>query len=247
MALLLIAGLFLPLFPLSIVLNTVVTRLRHPAIRFVLLLLWPQVGIMALQAAGQLVPAAFVPWALLSAGFYALRLLTVRDLGRWASLFASSVLALVWVLANSGAGIDELRLFALWFSLPAALLALLTGPLARRFGAAYAGLPGGLAGRLPRFSGVLILVVLAGVATPPFPTFFAMLDLLQRLAWPAVLGTLVIWLIWGWAAIRLVQDFVVGPVHPASINDIGRPAMLAYASLLAAFVAAGLYLTGGSL
>lgn len=247
MTLLLIAGLFLPLFPLSIVLNVAVTRLRHPVARFVLLLLWPQLGVMALQAAGQDVPSAFVPWALLSAGFYALRLLTVRDLGLWASFLATSALALTWALANGGASIAELRFFAFWFSLPAALLALLTGPLSRRFGAAYAGLPGGLAGMLPRLSGVLVLAALAGVATPPFPTFFAMLGLLQRLGWSAALGTVFIWLIWGWAAIRLVQGFVVGPARQGSIDDIGRPSTLAYASLLVAFVAAGLYLTGGGL
>lgn len=247
MMLLLIAALFLPLFPLSIVLNAVLTWLRFPMARALLLLAWPQIGLLVLQAAGPAIPQAFVPWALLSSGFYALRLLSVRDLGLWAGFLASSSLALSWALAAGGASMIDLQLFAFGFSLPAALLVLLTGPLTQYFGAAYAGLPGGLAGVLPRLAGVLIMTVLAAIATPPFPGFFAMLSLLQRTSPSAALGALVIWLAWGWAAIRLVQGFVVGTPARASIDDIGRPSMLAYAALLAAFTAVGLYLIGGAL
>jgi len=81
MTLLLIASLFLPLFPLSIVFNGALTTLRHPAARGALLLLWPQLGIGLLQLAPHAVPPYFVPWALLTSGLYALRLLTVRDMG----------------------------------------------------------------------------------------------------------------------------------------------------------------------
>ena len=49
--------------------------------------------------------------------------------------------------------------------------------LERRFGAAYTGLYGGLARTIPRFSGVFVTVVVAAIATPLFPTFFIMLDM----------------------------------------------------------------------
>lgn len=249
MTLLLVAALFLPLFPLSIVLNAMLTRVRHPAARAALLLAWPQIGVSLLLAAGHEIPQWLVAWALASSVFYALRLLTVRDLALWAGFLASSALALTWGLV--GAGALELRLFALWFSLPSALLALLGGPLTSRFGAAYAGLHGGLAQRQPRLAGALVAVVLAAIATPPFPGFFLMLDLLSGFAWTTVSAVLVVWLTWGWAATKLLQGFVFGPPsfgasHTAA-SDLGLASTWAYTGALALFVITGLYLSGGGL
>ena len=247
MATLLIVALFLPLFPLSVVFNGLLARLHGPAARCALLLAWPHLGVALLQLAPQPVPKFLVPWALASAGFYALRLLTVRDMGQWAGFFATSALALTWALAAGGAGWMDLHVFAFWFSLPSALMALLARPLARRFGAAYAGLQGGLVGSLPRLSGVLAVTVLAAVATPPFPGFFALLQLLRALDWSGAMGVLAIWLVWGWAATRLLQGFIFGAERAVPPGDIGRASTLAYASALAGFAIAGLYLTGGGL
>lgn len=249
MTLLLVAALFLPLFPMSIVLNAMLGRVRHPAARAALLLAWPQIGVTLLLHADQDIPHWLIAWALASSGFYALRLLTVRDLTRWTSFLASSALALAWCLADAGE--LELRLFAFWFSLPAALLALLSGPLTSRYGAAYAGLHGGLAQQLPRLSGVLVAVVLAAIATPPFPGFFVMLDLLSGLAWAAMPIVLAVWLAWGWAATKLLQGFVSGPARVSAMHaaaaDLGIASAWAYASALAAFAITGLYLSGGGL
>ena len=247
MTLLLAAALFLPLFPLSIVFNGVSARLRDPVARSALLLLWPQLGVWMLQAAAQTVPQYVVPWALLTSGFYALRLLTVRDMGQWAGFLATSALALTWVLAAGAADSAALHLFAFWFSLPAALVALLARPLARRFGAAYAGLQGGLMGSLPRLSGMLAVTVLAAVATPPAPGYFALLQLLQSLDGGGAVGVLAIWLIWGWAATKLLQGFIFGTGGNVAHADIGRFTMLALAGALGVFVIAGLSLTGGGL
>jgi formate hydrogenlyase subunit 3/multisubunit Na+/H+ antiporter MnhD subunit len=126
-------------------------------------------------------------------------------------------------------------------------MALLTHPLTLRFGAVYTGLQGGLIGRLPRLSGVLAVTVLAAVATPPFPGFFALLRLLHALDWTGVLTVLAIWLIWGWAATKLLQGFIFGTDRTSSIADIGRALTLAFSGVLGIFVAAGLYLTGGGL
>lgn len=244
---LLLVALFLPLFPLSVVPNLILARLRAPLARSALLLLWPQLGVTLLHASQPEIPAYIVTWALLSAAFYALRLLTVRDLGLWAGLLASSALALTWGLAVRGATATELHLFALWFSLPAALLILLTGPLAQRLGAAYAGLFAGLADSQPRLAGVLTAVVLSTVATPPFPGFFALLDLLRGVGSAAALGVLGIWLIWGWAATRVLQGFVSGTGRAPAAADLGRNGMLVYAAALGIFAAVGLQFTGGGL
>lgn len=244
---LLLAALFLPLFPLSIVWHALSARVPHPLWRAALLLALPQIGVSLLPASAQAIPSWFAAWALASAGLYALRLVTVRELARWTAFLASSALALTWALA--AAGVAKPWFFALCFSLPAALLALLEGPLTTRFGAAYAGLPGGLAERLPRLAGVLTAVVLAAIATPPFPGFFLMLDLMSRLALPAASAVLLVWLIWGWAAIRLLQGFVSGGANrpTPAVGDVGRATALGYAGALAFCIVAGLSLTGGGL
>ncbi len=246
MALTLAAAFFLPLFPFSIVLNGMLMRLNNPYARFLLLLLWPQIGIVALSFTNQIIPGYMVIWALISSAHYAFRLLTIRDLGLWAGFLASSSLALTWGLAAHHAPI-EMHFFALWFSLPAALLALLTGPLVKRFGAAYTGLYGGLASSMPRLSILLVVTVFAAIATPPSPGFFAMLTLLQRLSWPSAIGVLIIWLFWSWAASKLMQGFVFGSDRRHGMPDLGRTSTLLYMSVLCAFVFTGLYITGGTL
>lgn len=244
---LLIIGLFLPLFPLSMLQNLLLARLRAPLLRAALLVLWPQAGVALLDALQPTIPQFVVTWALLSAAFYAVRLLTVRDLGMWAGMFASSALALTWGLAAAGARITDLHLFVFWFSLPAALLILLIGPLTQRFGAAYAGLYAGFAEQLPRLAGVLTVLVLGTIATPPFPGFFALLGLLQSIGAVAAIGVLCIWLVWGWAATRLLQGFVSGTGRAFTAVDLGSAGLLAYIAAVGVFVAAGLYLSGAGL
>ncbi|MHB8387232.1 hypothetical protein [Metallibacterium sp.] len=242
-----LVALFLPLFPLSAVQNLILARLRAPVARATLLLAWPQLGVALLHALQPQIPDFVVTWALLSAAFYALRLLTVRDLVLWAGFLASSALALTWVLVARGVDITELHLFVFWFSLPAALQALLTGPLARHLGAAYAGLFTGVVERQPRLAVALTAVVLSAVATPPFPGFFALLHLLRGLAGAAALGVLGVWLIWGWAATRILQGFVAGSGREIAAPDLARSSMLMYTAALAVFAAVGLLFTGGGL
>jgi len=242
-----LVALFLPLFPLSVVQNLILAKLRAPLARGALILLWPQLGVTLLHTLQPEIPDFVVTWALLSAAFYALRLLTVRDLALWTGFLASSALALTWGLAARGEDATALRLFVFWFSLPPALLVLLTGPLMQRLGAAFAGLFAGLAEGQPRLAVILTIVMLSSVATPPFPGFFALLDLLRGLGSTAILGVLGIWLIWGWAATRILQGFVTGSGREIIAADLGRRSMLMYSTALAVFAAVGLQFTGAGL
>ena len=66
--LLLIAGFFLPLFPLSMVFNTLLDKVKHPVARILLILIWPQIGVLLLFAAHLPLESGFlVVWALFSA------------------------------------------------------------------------------------------------------------------------------------------------------------------------------------
>ncbi|MDZ7750385.1 MAG: hypothetical protein U5S82_01715 [Gammaproteobacteria bacterium] len=240
----LLAGLFLPLFPLSLVFNAMLRRAPYPWLRMVLLLAWPQIGLMLVLAAAAPAPAWFIPWALLTSGLYALRALTLEDVGLWSGFLATSLWSLLWLVVAGDGWTLQAALHALGLSLPLVLLALLGAGLERRFGAARAGLPGGLAQSLPRYAGVLVLVVLAVTATPLFPPFFTMLALVFA-AVPAVpltaLALAGIWLLWTWAGARLLAGLVVGPAGGGGAADLSLPAAWAYAAALAGLAGAGIY------
>lgn len=256
MSWMLATAFFLTLYPLSVAFNAAHGGLRHPVARFGLLLLWPQVGVALWTLGGGPLPPGFLAWALATSAFYALRLLTVRDLGRYAATQATSAMALAWGLAYSGAHAMQIGLFVLALSLPVAALSLLDGALARRFGAAHAGLCPGLGGTAPRLAGLLVVTALAAAATPPFPGFFVVLDLLRHLPGPALPVVLIIWLLWGWASARLIQGFITGTRHEGDhgdgpmdgneggIQDASPVTARLGAGVLVVFVAGGFYLAG---
>ncbi|QTR45766.1 hypothetical protein J9253_17510 [Thiothrix litoralis] len=243
---LLLIGLFLPLFPFSIVFNHLLERLRHPLLRVGLLLLWPQLGVaLFLWAGDEAVPSWVLAWAALTALLYAFRLLTQRDVNGWVGFLATSAWSLLW-FALPGAGQHAaLVMDALGFSIPLALLALLAVALEQRFGAAYTHLYGGLAGIMPRFAGLLVFSTLAATATPIFPAFFIMLKTLTLSSPLSAVVVLLTWLIWSWAGVRLLQGLLVGAApQNQQVSDLPRGLSWAFALTLTVLVVAGLFLTG---
>ncbi len=243
----LLIGLFLPLFPLSMGFNFLLGRSRSALLRIMLLLLWPQIGLTLLQTLDAPLPNWIVPLALFTAALYALRALALRDVGQWSGFLATSAWALLWIAQQGDLSMLQLHLFALGFSAPLVLLALLGAGLERRFGAAYTGLYGGLAESIPRFSSILVLVVLAIIATPLFPTFFIMLATIMQAVtlMPLVaVGIALVWLLWSWAGARLLQGLIVGPAGDAEVIDLNRAATGSYALALTLLVAGGLYAIG---
>ncbi|MGB0713404.1 MAG: hypothetical protein ACPGUC_07570 [Gammaproteobacteria bacterium] len=243
----LIAGLFLPLFPLSMVYGALFGRIRNRWLRSVLLLLWPQAGVLILMQADGGVPYEILIWALLTALFYAFRALALREAGLWTGFIAISSWALLWLSARSGTGGDALHLQALGFSVPLALLTLLTGDVERRFGAAYAGLKTGLASNTPRLAALWVVAVTAAMATPVFPGFFTLVTAVGQgisTSLPAALVVLLTWLLWTWSGARLIQGLVVGPPAPKATVDLGAFATWAYALTLGALALAGVATVG---
>lgn len=238
-----LAGLFLPLFPLSMPFNVLYARLRNPLLRSVILLLWPQAGLEVISAFGITVPVWLPVWSLVTSLLYAVRALALRDIGLWTSFVGTSAWALIWVLLGNGIPVLQLKLYALAVSVPLVLMTLLTSGLERRFGAAYLGLYGGLGESIPRFTGILVVVVLAIVATPLFPTFFAMLSMILRTIPKSpflAVGVAAVWLLWSWAGARLLQGLLVGPANTVT-PDLGQPAFWLYLIVLGGLMIAGVY------
>lgn len=240
-------GIFLPLFPFSVAFNALFARAGHPLARSALMLAWPQIGLWGLSAHTTDIPSWLVAWALASSVLYAFRLLAMREMVRWTGFLATSAWALLWLPAHAGVQPSQLWTFAAGFSVPLVFLTLLARALEHRFGAAYTGLYGGLAQRMPRLAGVLVVSLLAATATPLFPTFFGMLHaLIVSQPAPAV-SLAAIWLIWSWAAARLLQGLIVGPAEPSPELDLHVGTTWLYTAGLAGLVFAGLAMSGNPL
>jgi NADH:ubiquinone oxidoreductase subunit 4 (subunit M) len=244
LSLYLLAALFLPLFPLSMAFNQGFARLRQPWLRALLLLFWPQIGVWLITQAEGPIPGWFTAWALSSAVLYAYRALALGEVGLWLGFVSISAWALLWV----GAAEPELRhLQALGFSLPLALMSLLTGSLEGRLGAAHTALGGGLAASAPRFAGLFVVAVLAAVATPIFPGFFTLLATVlgQVAAAPTrALVLVLVWLLWTWSGARLLHGIVVGPPREARVEDMTTTATWGYAAGFVALALVGIQLGG---
>lgn len=243
---LILVAIFLPLFPLSMVFNTVFERIPNHVVRVVLLLCWPMIGIYLLPDTVAL-PEWVLVWALATSILYGFRLLAVRDVGIWTSFLATSVWVLLWVAVDAGISKDILYHAALGFSLPLAVLAILSRHIEKRFGAAYTDLFGGLGVTTPRLSGLLVVAVLAATATPVFPAFFVMLYVIVNSTPGIVIAILGAWLLWSWASARLLQGLIVGPTVGEKIQDLASGITWVYGLLLTAFAIAGIYVTGGLL
>ena len=238
-----LAGLFLPLFPFSMVLNMLYVRLRNTLLRSLVLLLWPQIGLIIVFSYDLSVPAWALAWALATSFLYALRIVALRELGLWISFVATSSWALLWVLQDNAITQLQMQLCGLGVSIPLMMMNWLCAGLESRFGAAYLGLYGGLAQALPRYSSILVLVVLAIVATPVFPMFFAMLSMILKAIPTTPLVAVVVgavWLLWSWAGARLLQGLIVGPVR-VTAPDLSHASLWIYIIALGGLLVGGVY------
>jgi len=246
---LIIAGLFLPLFPMSMVFNGLFNRLGSPLLRIVLLVIWPLIGVAIVSSVGIEIPDWIIVWALLTAILYGFRALVLREVDLWAAFIATSLWAVLWlVIGSNEAEFSQLAFFALGFSVPLVLLVLLSGELEKRFGAAYTGLYNGIAQSLPRLSWVIVIVVLAIIATPIFPAFSAVMTAMLNIAHESLTMALMLavaWFIWGWAGARLIQGLLIGEDREAAVADMSSGKAWAYAAALGVLIYYGVCMMGG--
>jgi NADH:ubiquinone oxidoreductase subunit 4 (subunit M) len=149
------------------------------------------------------------------------------------------------IVASNGE--DQVIFHILSFSLPLALMSLLVGEIVHRYESAYVGIVRGVAQAQPRLSGVMIIVMMAAIASPLFPGFFSMLQIITSmvLTYPLlVAGLSLLWLIWSWSGIRLLQELLVGPALAIKYRDISRARAIAYGLLIALLFLSGLLLSG---
>ena len=243
----LLAGIFLPLFPMSMVFNAILDRVTHRWLRLLLFAAWPLIGLFIVLDRNLVLPDWLLALSLSSSALYAIRLLTLREVNQWSGFLATSMWSLLWLPMMQQTSPELLYGYAISMSAPLVLLVLLSAGLEQRFGAAYMDLYGGLARTIPRFSGVLVTVVVAAIATPLFPTFFIMLEMVVKTISTTPLAAtvlLLIWLFWSWAGARLIQGLIVGRASTDKITDMQVTTTGLYSMVLLALVVGGVYLSG---
>ena len=260
-----LAGLFLPLYPLSIGANLLLKRqvgidgsdrLSRPLTKVVAIVLMPLIGVVLLSLGLRLadgdastLTSAFALWGGLTSLLYAFRLLSVRDGKIWIAQLYSSALALIWVgVAHQ---VPPL-LPTLGLALSLLPLSLLLARLTRQFGIARVGLYPGLGLRMPMFSLLFVAAVLMAIAVPFSPAFFAIADLTFGGADTNELLTLAAvgpsWLLWTWAGVNLLTGIVFGvPREDLHYADVSHRDALTYAAGLVALSLFGLVLVEGVL
>jgi hypothetical protein len=228
-ALLLLAGLFLPLYPLSALPNALLQgRLnagdgkgsvwrRASGFKVGLLLVFPMIGVglvtlaMRLGAPNSRLLTLFAVWGGITSVLYAFRLLSAKEGEIWISHLFTSALALLWI--GIAYGVDPL-LPAIGLSVSLLPLVFMLEQLTQRFGIARSGLYPGLCCRMPWFSHLFVLAVLTAIAVPFSPSFFA----IAALAFGGVAADEVVvllpicvsWLLWTWAGVNLLTGIVWG-------------------------------------
>ena len=243
----LLAGIFLPLFPLSMLFNAIIDKVENGIARVVLFIIWPLIGLSIVVNSDVVLPSWLLSLVLFTSVLYAIRMLSLRELVQWTGFLATSLWSLLWLPIIQGGSGNLVYGLALGMSAPLVLLVLLSAGLEKRFGAAFTDLYGGLARTIPRFAGVFVTVVVAAIATPLFPTFFIMLDLVVETISTQPLATvalLLIWLLWSWAGARLMQGLIVGRASEHKIPDLSALATSFYGAALIVLLSGGVYLSG---
>jgi NADH:ubiquinone oxidoreductase subunit 4 (subunit M) len=232
---------------MSMVFNALLDHLEHVYLRVLLFVLWPLCGIMLLRFTQAAIPDWVLPLAVFTSALYALRMLTLREVNQWTGFLATSLWSLLWLEALRDIATLQILLYGLGVTVPLVLLLFLSDGLEKRFGAAYTGLDWGLVRTIPHFASVLVTVIFACIATPLFPSFFIMFDLIVESVatapWVAT-GLLLIWLFWSWAGTRLIQDLIVGRSSDQKIEDMNTATIILYSTVLILLMFCGIYLGG---
>ena len=242
---LLLAGLFLPLFPMSIVFNFVFQRASSAVLRVFIIIVWPLPGLWLIENSSTELVDIYVYWALFTSVLYGFRTVVVKELSVWTGFIATSAWSLLWVAEYLGAKVDDLIMNTFAYSIPLVLLALIVARLERQYESAYVGVVTGLAQEQPRITGLIVVVILAVIGSPLFPSFFSLLSNINNvvMVMPSIaLAIVLVWLLWSWSGVRLLQELVVGDPAVFQHDDISCGQTMLFCFSFVLLVAGGLYM-----
>ncbi len=237
LALLALAALLLPLFPLHGLYVAALTRAPR-LLGVALAIILPVAGIFLVpNIPRELLPAisTLAAFGALWGSVKALIQLRVLHLLAYAGLALYSVLW--WHLAQTNAVTTASMLYAFQVSLVIGALALAWNFLRVRYGDLDLNQLGGLFRPMPRFALCLALLVMAAAGLPPFGLFFSYLGILLSPTSVMSFGLIAIiaaWFAASWYMFKLMQGLLFGP-HRNDIRyeDLRAPEIAAIVIVIA--------------
>jgi len=91
-----------------------------------------------------------------------------------------------------------------------------------------------------------VVVILAVIGSPLFPSFFSLLSNINNvvMVMPSIaLAIVLVWLLWSWSGIRLLQELVVGDPAVIQYDDISQSMTILFFISFVLLVAGGLYMS----
>ncbi len=95
-------------------------------------------------------------------------------------------------------------------------------------------------------TGIFVVVMLAVIGSPLFPSFFSLLSNINNvvMVMPSIaLAIVLVWLLWSWSGIRLLQELVVGDPAVIQYDDISQSMTILFFISFVLLVAGGLYMS----
>ena len=95
-------------------------------------------------------------------------------------------------------------------------------------------------------TGIFVVVMLAVIGSPLFPSFFSLLSNINNvvMVMPSIaLAIVLVWLLWSWSGIRLLQELVVGDPAVIQYDDISHSMTIVFFISFVLLVAGGLYMS----
>lgn len=233
-ALAVVAALMVPLFPFHGAYVAALTRLRGPY-PMLLGLLLPIAGYCGLHYLLPMLPRGLLGGIRLLAllgglygSFKALMQVKANHLLAYASLALLSLLW--WHLSIAGTPTPQAAIYTASVALVTAGLRYALQRVKLRYGPLDGDLPldqiGGLFHSMPRFSVLLVLLVMAAAGLPPFGLFSGFTTMLlhssatRSFAIAADLGViLIVWFAASWYLCRLMQRFLFGPQRSDIVHE----------------------------
>lgn len=208
----------LPIFPMSIGVNFLLSKLKGKILLVTLMLMF-SVGLYLLKILDNEVLVAYISiFALLGNILYAFRMLSVSTATTYVVFYYTLLCGFAWILKFIEA--DRIN-FLIEMSIPLFVFALLVSFLDKQFGTTHYRMFRGLGTHMPRLSLVLIMSIFTLILSPFLSGFGIFILKIEKFTILYLSGVMIIWVFLTWSGLRLIEKLIYGiPSRKLRYNDI---------------------------
>ncbi|MDD2790752.1 MAG: hypothetical protein PHU40_08840 [Sulfurimonas sp.] len=203
----LIVLFLLPIFPMSLATNFLLSKLKGLTLLFVLTTIFFLGALLLNSFENKTLIEVISILALFSTLFYALRLVSVSNAYNYLLFYYSTIAGFAWLWKSIN---GEMLMFFIAFILPIVGFGLLINFLDKQFGTTYFKAFKGLGTVMPRFSILFIISVVALILTPYFPGFRIFVEEIVHFDIYYLIVIAISWLFISWSGITMIEKLIYG-------------------------------------